>query len=663
MSENQPTGTVTFLFTDVEGSTRRWDEQPETMKLALARHDELLREAITAHGGAIFTTAGDAFCAAFSSPKDALESAIRAQQSLQAGDWGDIGQVAVRMSLHTGNADERDGDYFGPPLNRCARLLGTAHGGQIVVSLATERLLHHSLDAGVTLQDLGAHVLKDLARPENIYQVLHPGLPSDFPPLRSVEVGTREARLIEGRRAHQENQWQVAYEELRELDTEETLDAEDLARLGDAAQWLGLIGESIKFHERAFAEYVDAGKPEPAAKLAAIFARLYLYRGAVAVCRAWAKRAEGLVADATGSEAYGYVIRMNTVLAIDVDGDLERALELAEATLRQGIATGSRNLQALGLQDKGRVLVLMGEIDQGMALIDEAMVAAVGGELDATTTGISYCNMLSACEQISDYQRAGEWSDAASAWCEQYSDSAYPGICRIYRAELMWLRGKWDQAAVETLKAAEDLSELSVIAAAAWYQLGEIQLRSGEYAEAEEAFKRAHATGKQPLPGLAMLRALQGDPAAAEALLREKLDREHDGALDRARLLPTWIDVELALDKPDKAKVAAAELEATAANCGSVALLAAAAQSRGAIDLFEGRPSEARQHLVAAVAQWRRVKLPYEAAECQIQIGETYQAEGNTHAASLEFQAARLTLTELGATGEVERVDALLAAD
>lgn len=149
MTDNQPTGTVTFLFTDVEGSTKRWDEQPEMMKRALARHDELLREAITAHQGTIFTTAGDAFCAAFSSPRRALEAAIQAQQSLQDENWGDLGEVAVRMSLHTGNADERDGDYFGPPLNRCARLLTTAHGGQIVVSLATERLLHHSLDAGV----------------------------------------------------------------------------------------------------------------------------------------------------------------------------------------------------------------------------------------------------------------------------------------------------------------------------------------------------------------------------------------------------------------------------------------------------------------------------------------------------------------------------------
>ena len=376
--------------------------------------------------------------------------------------------------------------------------------------------------------------------------------------------------------------------------------------------------------------------------------------------QAWAKRAEGLVTDATDSEAYGYVLRTNAVLALELDGDLEKALELADATWRQGIATGNRNLQALGLQDRGRILVLMGDIENGLALIDEAMVAAVGGELDAETTGASYCNMLSVCEQISDYQRAGEWSDASSAWCEEHSDSAYPGICRIYRAELMWLRGKWDQAAKETRRAAEELSEFSAIAASAWYQLGEIELRSGDYGEAEEAFKRAHANGKRPLPGIAKLRMVQGNLEAAESLLREGLVNEEGIALDRARLLPTWIDIELALDKTEEANTAATELAATAANTGSVALLAASAQSKGSIELALGNESEARKHLTEALQNWRQIKLPYEAAQAQVQIGRAYQAEGNQESAQLEFHAARSTLQGLKATSDVEQLDALL---
>ena len=239
MMKSQPTGTVTFLFTDVEGSTRQWDDHPDQMKTALARHDELLRGAIEIHDGAIFTTAGDAFCAAFSSPQAALDAAVDGQRSLHDENWGDSAEIAVRMALHTGNADERDGDYFGPPLNRCARLLATAHGDQIVVSLATQELLSDSLHSGVSLRDLGAHVLKDLERPEHIFQVEHPELQSEFPPLRSVDTATGDARLAEGRRSHEEGEWQLALDSLSELHRGGGLEAADVARLGEALYWLG----------------------------------------------------------------------------------------------------------------------------------------------------------------------------------------------------------------------------------------------------------------------------------------------------------------------------------------------------------------------------------------------------------------------------------------
>ena len=180
-------GTFTFLFTDIEGSTARWERDSEAMGAALARHDALLRQAIVAHGGDVFKTLGDAFCAAFRTGPDALAAALAAQQALRAEPWGEIGPLRVRMALQTGAAERRDDDYFGPPLNRVARLLAAGHGGQVLLALPTAELVRDGLPAGADLRDLGEHRLKDLVRPERVFQLLHSDLSADFPPLRTLD--------------------------------------------------------------------------------------------------------------------------------------------------------------------------------------------------------------------------------------------------------------------------------------------------------------------------------------------------------------------------------------------------------------------------------------------------------------------------------------------
>jgi class 3 adenylate cyclase len=165
-----PTGTVTFLFTDIEGSSRMWEKSPQTMRAALARHDEVLRSAIETHGGHVFKTVGDAFCAAFPTAPEALGAALYAQRALLVNeDRGEAGALLVRMALHTGSAEERNGDYFGPPLNRVARLLSAAHGGQTLLSLPAQELVRDQLPVDAELRDLGEHRLKDLTRPERVY--------------------------------------------------------------------------------------------------------------------------------------------------------------------------------------------------------------------------------------------------------------------------------------------------------------------------------------------------------------------------------------------------------------------------------------------------------------------------------------------------------------
>jgi predicted ATPase/class 3 adenylate cyclase len=183
-----PSGTVTFLFTDIEGSTQLWERHPQAMPAALARHDARLRELIDAHGGMVFKTVGDGCHAVFVTAAAALAATLAAQRALIAEQWETTEPLRVRMALHTGAADLRDGDYFGPPLNRVARLLVTGHGGQILLTRATQELVRDDMPADAELLDLGRHRLKDLAHPEQIFQLLAPNLPTAFPPLNALDA-------------------------------------------------------------------------------------------------------------------------------------------------------------------------------------------------------------------------------------------------------------------------------------------------------------------------------------------------------------------------------------------------------------------------------------------------------------------------------------------
>jgi predicted ATPase/class 3 adenylate cyclase len=185
---NQPTGTVTLLFTDIEGSTKLWENHSEAMRLALARHDGLIRVCIEKHGGYVFKTIGDAFCAAFPTVSDAISAALEAQRGLTKESWPDGISLNVRMALHTGAVESRDKDYFGPPLNRVARLLSAGHGAQVLLSHDTVTLGRGVLPEEVTLRDLGQHQLKDLSQPEHVYQLQHPDLPAIFPPIKSLST-------------------------------------------------------------------------------------------------------------------------------------------------------------------------------------------------------------------------------------------------------------------------------------------------------------------------------------------------------------------------------------------------------------------------------------------------------------------------------------------
>jgi predicted ATPase/class 3 adenylate cyclase len=215
-----PGGTVTFLYTDIEGSTIRWEHHPDAMKAAVERHDAIVRRAIEAQGGYVFRTEGDAFRAVFTNPTRALAAALQAQRALSAEAWApDIAPMRVRMALHTGTAEMVEGDYVGPSINRIARLLSAAHGGQTLLSLTAEELLRDTLPLGVSLLDMGEHRLRDLAHPERIFQLLHPDLPSEFPPLKTVESRPNNLPIQPNRLIGREQEVEAVKSRLQRKDT------------------------------------------------------------------------------------------------------------------------------------------------------------------------------------------------------------------------------------------------------------------------------------------------------------------------------------------------------------------------------------------------------------------------------------------------------------
>jgi len=467
-------------------------------------------------------------------------------------------------------------------------------------------------------------------------------------PTAATPAGEEEREA--GRNAFARHSWREAFETLSNAQALRVLPAEDVERLAESAWWIGRVDDCIAAHERAYAAYMDQGTPRRAALVAVRLAEDFINRQAKSIGNGWLKRAERLLQDVPECREHGVLLRLHAVLALESEGNVDKALGLARRTCDLAARFHDRDLQALAMHDVGRMLVSKGELAQGMALIDEAMAAAVSGELGPRVTGRIYCNMMGTCEKLADYQRAAEWSEAARRWCEPHAGSGYPGICRVHRAEIMRLRGSWSDAETEALHAAEELQGFYHIAAGeAFYEIGEIRLRMGDLRRAEEVFRQAHELGRDPVPGLALVRLAEGKIEAARALLDRAVAERLEGSLERARLLPASVQIALAAGQLDLAHEAAAELETIAGRYGSTALHASAAQARGAVQLAKGSGDGAVPSLRRACKLWQEVQLPYETATARALLAAAYRATGRSEDAGLELRAAASTFKGLGA--------------
>jgi len=472
-----------------------------------------------------------------------------------------------------------------------------------------------------------------------------------------------EQPLPAARAAVAKHAWRQAFNLLNEADRVEPLQPDDLMRLGESAWWLGRLEDAIAARERAYAGYSEAGDTQDAAICALALAQDYFGKLAHSIGAGWFNRAERLLETEPESPGHGHLAFAHAMGSMAA-GDLDAALGCADRTLEIGTRLGDRDLQAYGLLLRGRVLILKGDVKQGLALLDEATVAAVSGDIGPYATGIIYCLAITTTASLADYSRAGEWTEASKRWCDRQSISGFPGVCRVHRAEIMRLRGSWREAEQEARRALTELEKFNLeYAAEGFYELGEVRLRIGDLEEAEDAFRQAHELGRPPYPGLAVLWLVQGKAEAAARTMKRALDDPHFDRLGRSRLLPAEVEIALAVGDRERARVAVEELETTAADYDSAPLRASALCARGALQLADGDAAGAVTSLHESWRTWKAADLPYEAARARMALGVALRADGDEHSAVMELQAARSSFAHLGAMIDLDRVAGLLGQD
>ncbi|MFY9586090.1 MAG: LuxR C-terminal-related transcriptional regulator [Actinomycetota bacterium] len=455
--------------------------------------------------------------------------------------------------------------------------------------------------------------------------------------------------LARGRAAFEEKRWDVAFAELSTADRESALDPDDLVLLGIAAHLTGHDDDMFDAVARVQTGFVQAGRPERAARYAVEACLLLMNRGDIAQAGAWHARAARLLEDGGDCAEKGWVL-LPTALQQLFGGDAETALPMVIDAMTLAERFGDADLLALCRLSRGNALVVLGRIPEGIAFVDDAMLSVIGGEVGPIQSGIVYCAVIELCQEIFDLRRAREWTEALRRWSDtQQGLVPFRGQCLVHRAEIMQLHGDWPDALQEAERAEKWLSDPPEPAVgAAHYQLGEIHRLRGDVEKAEESYKRASLNGRNPQPGMALLRLAQGQVDAAAAAVKREADEAHD-FVARAKLLPALVEITLAADDVSAARGAADELAALAGTMDAPMLRAMAAHANGAVLLAEGDARGALSHLRPAANGWQELGAPYEAARVRVLIAQACRALGDGDSADLEIESARTTFEQLGA--------------
>ena len=452
--------------------------------------------------------------------------------------------------------------------------------------------------------------------------------------------------------------WAEAYAQLSAADERSRLEADDLERWAIAAHLVGADGESADIWTRAHDEWVRVGAPARAVRCAFWLAFGLLNRGETARGAGWLARAGKLV-DEVGPDCAerGYLL-VPQGLGYLADGDPSAALAcFVEAGALAGRGADP-DLLTLARMGRGQALIGLGSVPEGVAHIDEAIVAVTAGEVSPLVMGIVYCAAIEACQDIFDLSRAQEWTAALDRWCASQPDLVpYRGQCLVHRTEIMTLHGAWPDAADEARRACDRLAGEPAVGHA-FYLRAELHRLLGQYAAADAAFREATRWGREPQPGLALLRLAQGRPEVAAAGIRRVVD-ETTGAVARSRVLGPYVEITLAVGDVAAARTGADELRLLADELDAPYVRALAGHALGAVLVAESEQHAALPVLRAAWAAWRDLDAPYEAARVRVLIGLACRALGDSDTAEMELDAARLGFEQLGAGTEVAHVEAL----
>ena len=456
-----------------------------------------------------------------------------------------------------------------------------------------------------------------------------------------------------GRDAAFRGDWQAAFDLLMQADADGLMSAAELPVLAEVAYAAGHLDVTIDAWERAHAGCLQAGDQIAAGGAAVRVAmHLLLDTALMAPVRGWLARADRLLKDQGETSAHAWFAVVRTYERM-LTGDLSGAREWAGRAIEVGSRCDPAAL-AIGRVAEARLLILGGDVQEGLALLDEVGVAMISDDLDPLSTGLVYCELVCALQGLAQYDAAEEWTETMEQWCKTNAIGSLHGRCRVHRAEILRLRGSCDEAEREALAACEELRPY-LRRELGWplTELGRIRLRKGDIEGAEQALLAAHQVGWDPQPGLALVYLAQGDIASAVASIRNAVERPRrvpskelppDNELQRAPLLEAQVEIEIAAGNLDQARSAAEELQRVAARFHSKALVAGATLARGRVRLAEGDTVDGERLFSEAASLWNDVGAPYEAALARLGLAEALRAGGSELQADLERRAARTVL-------------------
>lgn len=467
--------------------------------------------------------------------------------------------------------------------------------------------------------------------------------------------------LERGRECCATRAWAKAYRLLSLADRAAALEAGDLNLLAISAYLTGRDDEYLKTLERAYGAWLDAGENTRAARCAFWMGLGLLFQGESGNASGWFARARRLIeGEERDCVEQGYLLlpKIEQQLAT---GDNETAYTTATDAAEIGERFGEAELVACARHLQGRALMQKGNMHDGLALLDEAMVALTTGELSPVMTGLVYCSVIDSCQKMYAFGRAREWTAALARWCDGQPELvAFTGSCMVHRAEIMQMTGNWQDAIEEARRACERFSR-GIEArppAAAIYQEAEVYRLKGEYTKAEDAYRSANKWGGDSQPGLALLRVAQGRADTAATAIRGALGATAD-RMQRAGLLPACVEIMLAAGDIAEARAASDELHEIGEIFDSGMLGAMAAQAQGAVELAEGNATAALGSLRRARKAWQEIEAPYAAARVRELAAQACRAFGDDEGAELELDAAAATYEQLGAAPDLARINAL----